>query len=579
VSPLWDRVFSSVQRTSPAAPATPAAPAVPERAADARFTQTITAGADSEQRGNTQNVFLDLVDRVFYLDLQVLEPTVPAAGAAPRRLAPGESLRAGREYLVRVSASTNQPTGGLPPGGISLQQREVRTAGGLELSLEIQRAATATERVGSVSDQGALLPSKPARAWQHDFRLLVRDDAPESATLVLIYMEAGSANNPRAASLLDIQIEGGRETVPETIARVLHLPVNAALPERTAILHIHAADAGRLQLLRVPRDLTNRANPVAIVDSPDLAFDPATDATEFLEDVRRGTRRVAADNPGNIIGWLRTVVDAYGDDCCVVIVDEADSRISWEMLDLDQRRYLGTAARVVRWTEAQYRDQVLGLELGEAVHSGRLAAYVQATAGASAVQPSPSLHQLAARLWDSPDELVEDLVTGVSPVGLVYVSSRGLLANGDEGPQVLAGMHIPGPATDATDVQFDDAAGLAPRPVFFVNAPYSARVPWRGARRCGVAHAALTQVAAGYIGTVGPVDRKFAEEIAEELLREAQSDEGVQPAELLRRLRTRAAVRLVDASLDRTQRRREFTETFLYVYYGNPWARIRLIAE
>jgi hypothetical protein len=554
-----DRVFSSAQRTSPAA--------VPERAADARFTQTITAGASSEQRGNTQNVFLDLVDRVFYLDLQVLEATASAPGAAPRRLAPGESLRAGREYLVRVSASTNQPTGGLPPGGLALQQRDVRTAGGLELSLEVQRAATATERVGSISDQGALLASKPARDWHHDFRLLVRDDAPESATLVLIYIEAGSANNPRAASHLEIQIEGGRETVPDAIARVLRLPINAALPERTAILHIHAADAGRLQLLRVPRDPANRANPITVVDAPELTINPAADATEFLEDVRRGTRRVAADNPGNIIGWLRTVVDAYGDDCCVVIVDEADSRINWEMLDLDERRYLGTAARVVRWTEAQYREQVLGLEMGDALHTGRLAGYVQAAQG------------VRAALSNSPDDLVEDLLTGASPVGLVYVSSHGLLANGDEGPQVLAGLHIPGPPTDATEVQFDDAAGLAPRPVFFVNAPYSARVPWRGPRRCGVAHAALTQVAAGYIGTLGPVNRAFAEEIAEELLREARSDAGVEPAEFLRRLHTRAAARLVDASLDRTQRRREFTETFLYVYYGNPWARIHLVAQ
>ena len=84
---LLDRVLSSVQRTSPAAAPPPrVAPLVPERAADARFTQTISSGAGSEQSGNTQNVYLDLVARVAVLP----RPGETVAGTSLERFPGGK---------------------------------------------------------------------------------------------------------------------------------------------------------------------------------------------------------------------------------------------------------------------------------------------------------------------------------------------------------------------------------------------------------------------------------------------------------------------------------------------------------
>jgi len=61
-----------------------------------------------------------------------------------------------------------------------------------------------------------------------------------------------------------------------------------------------------------------------------------------------------------------------------------------------------------------------------------------------------------------------------------------------------------------------------------------------GQQWCGLARATLKQVAASYIGTLGPVEPSYAARFAQRLLEEATSDKGVKPAELLREMRVQA---------------------------------------
>jgi len=75
---------------------------------------------------------------------------------------------------------------------------------------------------------------------------------------------------------------------------------------------------------------------------------------------------------------------------------------------------------------------------------------------------------------------------------------------------------------DPIQIRFDLAEDCVdPRPLFFVNAPFSARMLRRGSRLSGLARAALAQVAAGYIGLLGPVDRSAAGRLASCLVKRA----------------------------------------------------------
>ncbi len=67
---------------------------------------------------------------------------------------------------------------------------------------------------------------------------------------------------------------------------------------------------------------------------------------------------------------------------------------------------------------------------------------------------------------------------------------------------------------------------------------------------------------------------EYAARIGQEMLQRAASQEGLNPAEELRRLRAEAVERVKQDPSNKNQC--ELIYAFMYVYYGNPMARLRL---
>jgi hypothetical protein len=247
------------------------------------------------------------------------------------------------------------------------------------------------------------------------------------------------------------------------------------------------------------------------------------------------------------------------------------------MFRLSDGRHLGAVATVVRWTEALYFAQPLVLSTDEESLSGRFGAYVNKIDWDATKARRPVLARLKPMLISNPDDLDDELLPrpGAEPVALVYLGYGGLLVSGDEDDALARLGAMQKPYDAQVRLQFYNVVGrLNPRPVFLVDSAFSGRVLRRGQKLCGLAQAILTQVAGGYIGTLGPVDRKHAAKIAEEFLSEAEK--GVQPATLLRRLRAEAEKQLLDPQIPKKEREANFLQAFMYVYYGNPLARLQV---
>jgi hypothetical protein len=303
----------------------------------------------------------------------------------------------------------------------------------------------------------------------------------------------------------------------------------------------------------------------------------------YLQKLRDSFYDYNIDRAASVAAWFEKALHRFDKQCSVLIVDEAGALIPWEMFKLPDGSYLGARALIVRWAEAQYAAGQEGNIGGDAKYEGRLSAYVHPLDVAMMCQ-QPEMNRLLPKYHQSPLHLQRDLSSGGEQVGLVYLCYGGVLRYGDEQDCVTHLSRFK-PYQNDVRIRFDLLGGkLKPRPIFFVNAPYSGRMHKSGQQWCGLARATLKQVAASYIGTLGPIEPAYAARFAQRLLKEATSDKGVKPAELLREMRVQAIEQLNNKELNEEDYERAYKELaypFMYVHYGHPqdWLKITAVPE
>jgi hypothetical protein len=424
--------------------------------------------------------------------------------------------------------------------------------------------------------QGGKLPKDAPDDWLHDFRFTVANDARAGLVkLHLIYRESENGQ-PRDATSIELLLESTNAAQPLISCCIF---ANASIPKHTAILHIYPADETHVSLIGWVGEVANpprRLSPIDTHKLPDLSADATEDGLRRLQ---AQMHALAVYNEGNVAGWFEDVIALYREECSLVINDMADSRILWEMFKLKEGRYLGEEALVVRWMEAQHRQVAVSMSCGEETLEGRITACIPPRAGNGVLEILPALRNLPNNSYPSIDDLQYELLPneGASPpIALVYVDCEEILHYGDEGETELPKGHT-------LKLRFDDVEGqVKARPIFFANAPFSGRI-FRGRQTPrGIVSAVLREVGAGYVGILGrSVDHKYAAEIAGRFLQTAMSAEGICPAQFFRSLRKEASKNLIAPSLSperRKEARRRRDQTFLYVYYGNPQTRVRILA-
>ncbi len=556
-----------------------------KRRGDPAFVQEFSQGHSSTAEAVTLETQLYLSESDYYFELQPFEfEEMGEAGAgAFMPLPPATPLRAGRTYRVRVSLSQNEYRGSFQPAGqtYGLSQRPFKLPGEVFVQLcVVSQDPNVLDAVGAVVPAQGRLSLDDPEAQLHDFEFTIQKNYGLEFTLELLFWKSDGAKLPYSAAWLRLTLVGSEPAPPPVFNEVFALPAKASPPSDAAILHISQSREGGLRLLGWAGSHSDSSLSLDVRDFGWVDPEGCPNEDTYLQRLRNSFHDYNIDQAKTVSGWFEKALQRYGERCSVVIVDEAGVLIPWEMFKLTDGRYLGAHALVVRWAEAQYGGYQAVASVEGPRYEGRVSAYIHPL-DAEKIGEMPDMDRLLPDYKTTPQTLERDLLPdgAAGQVGLVYLCYGGILYYGDE-QNVIAGFSRFKPYEEDVLIRFNLVSGrLNPRPIFFANAPYSGRILKSGQQSCGLARATLRQVAASYIGTLGPIERSYAARFAQVLLEEAASDAGVKPAELLRRLRAEAIARVMNRDLPEDEFIRaynEFAYPFMYVHYGHPldWIKI-----
>ncbi len=343
---------------------------------------------------------------------------------------------------------------------------------------------------------------------------------------------------------------------------------NAATPSDTLVLRCRNRFIGEINLKLDKRLIVGAAQ-----------LFPKKTIPYILDTIHKFSR----DHAGELVQWLSKLTHTchhYQKLPFIIIVDTTGGgfEIAWELLEIDTYLYLGELTRIVRWYPFSPFGKPKMLEMKEVVYEGSVLAYIHS--GLAGIDHERAiLDKFEKKDIASFKELRKHLKKSgeLAEVGLVYIASHG------HGSSMLMDEAIQQPSDHLRALETERMPEhKEPRPIFFVNACDSARMLRnKGDAPSSFAESFMVQCASNYIGTVAPVNSVRASLIAKAVLELAQEEEGVQIAEMLRRLRAQAAENLRDAdengdALKKELHEKELFYTSMYVYYGNPLARLRL---
>lgn len=359
--------------------------------------------------------------------------------------------------------------------------------------------------------------------------------------------------------------------------------IATGLPEYMAVLAIAsenvAASSDGVEIKTTNCYVNNRtiSLQVALVAGIAQRFPNDVPAAEILERLKY----FSIDQAGELAAWLRDFRAACKQRQqrpCIIIVDTTHGlEIPWELLEIDVFEYLGAVAQVVRWYPFKAYGKSKMLVVKEMLHEGSALAYLDQdleftrrerdALRQSVKEDLPHLRSLRIRLRQR---------NSLARVSLVYIACHGV--NGNR----LSARLLQRPNNQLRSLETAHMPEHAePRPVFFLNSCDSARI-LRDSRTdpSSFATSFLVQCASNYIGTMAPVGTEKASEIGESIIGQAKSAEGVQIAEALRVIRAQVVKKFCQADQENDAPRElqeELFYTFMYVYYGNPLARLRLL--
>jgi hypothetical protein len=278
-----------------------------------------------------------------------------------------------------------------------------------------------------------------------------------------------------------------------------------------------------------------------------------------------------SDTKYELTRWLTTLRQEVGSDLRLIIWDDTDFGIQWELfwhgMDEDPG-WLGASVQLIRWTTVHDpgRHDQFSAETGAT--DGRHVLYYEdsALAVTVSIQPDGQPGYKAARTME---ELLTELA-GPSNYGLVYIRGHGA-HDTDLFKAKLAGVCL-------ADFAGRSMPGLRrARAVVFLNACNSARpvvdksLGDEGNRN--FAEVFLRQRATGVIATMAEVPVGHAVALARRLVTQARTD-GVAVPEYLRAHRVRYARRLPEHTMNLTDEDRlaivHFVYASMFAYFGHP---------
>lgn len=490
-----------------------------------------------------------------------LDPYIPDADAAPDA-GPGPSavLTPGRTYtlfVAMVPATARTDRTALVGGASEIQVRTRAT--GLKVTPAAQEL-----------DPGDLDGGGPPLS----FDVEVAAGRPrETATLDLVVRDKVTRREQRVGGI-QIHVAGDHHVPdPEFLTRC-PVVLDSRPPDTIAVLHVVAAGPGELQVTGFhARTGLFRSGPVEQPDQSLVDLGKDANSKQSLAEIGEFSRKQVPE----LLDWLLRVLDAGGDDLALVIVEHADTHIPWEMLQIEAKgasRPLGAKITVVRWLLVQLGPRRLNLDLTstDSRWDGGVLSHVDHVNLASTGLERDELARCAATSCATLNDVRTRLQQPLGGVGLIFLACHGVLAKDTKHGFELKDLKNPHQRIHPLDLGLLGSLE-GPRPMAFLNACHSARVVRDRSGINGLPEIFLAKFAQAYLGTLGPVDDALAASIAGQFLREARSADGVHVPTFLKTLRAAAAAAL---ELNDPDSRRRYLDTFMYVFYGTPFARLKL---
>ncbi|GCF09603.1 hypothetical protein [Dictyobacter arantiisoli] len=277
--------------------------------------------------------------------------------------------------------------------------------------------------------------------------------------------------------------------------------------------------------------------------------------------------------------WLTWLEKSYHEECYLIIEDESALEIPWEMLELQgDYRYLGVEFKVARWISRSVQAIPMNLAVNTSTHQGSVISYLDSMLKEEETKAERAIlqHFLLEECSDLNSLNQRFKKDGnLTNIGLIYIGSHGEAGN----KLHMASQQV----FPAGRLKLMDEHAY-PRPLAFFNACESARLGLIGTfDNNSFVTTLLERIVQGYIGTLAEVGSKRASAIAYSLLSTAQRNPDLPIAAILQQIRKEAAQRLrqtyenlSDDDPKEKAAEQAFIYTFLYVYYGNPLASLRL---
>ena len=501
-----------------------------------------------------------------YFQLEVVEEIPDDPFDDPQQI----ELQPGQQIHLRLTTSDN----GSP------DQHPFNIRSDLQLCLRQQGFSAVGVRI---TDPRLRVLRKDLDSLSHDFEITIPNQHPRGVvTFELLFIEDGKNQKPKHAAEITRLVAGNENLIDPTLFQSARVTLNAVPPEHVAILHIEEPSAGRYRLKGWNRrvdnlaiELTKPGEMISLADFVEGKVSPDT----VRGTVKSFSRR--ASQP--LMKWFQLLYDRFGQELCLIIADHSNAEIPWEMIEFKPDNHLGAMCIVARWIPVVKHSAADQLSVGAKQHRGGVIAHLDSQGLKHTELERQALTQLKTNFHNTIKEFRQRLKQSLQDIGLVYMACHGFFtyneehriynekyraAIGNEKDRSLQITHV-----QLEDLQQNDDA----RPLFFVNACHSARVV-RNLQGYffGLPEVMLARLASGYIGALGQVGMKYAASIGQQILEKARcSDEGINPAEELRRIRAEAVRQL---SIDQKEENMlNFVYAFMYVYYGNPLACLRLI--
>jgi hypothetical protein len=508
----------------------------------------------------------------------------------PDESEPVEQLQAGETYLLTITCED-------APSSINQQIRQDGQPIAEHFDLGLSYAY----------DVNVTSPITPAKQWftfdgifhdQFPHALILPADLPSCMLTINIKLKTHQRPFPITVAQYELPVRG-QEIAAPPIEIFEIAQINQQLPAKTAILLVESATQAHQVRLRgwseVGQQLDNTIAINSIVSIEEIPRywkrmkqihlkemeqqKKEKEERQHIEDEKNTPDKIlkklaylSRTSFPQLQSWLNKLLIDAQEQLDLIVVDLTEKEFPWELLEMSGNRYLGVCARVIRWLPTFYFEMRRKLTIESDFHEGSVISYLDPSFKTDLQlqyeYEQNTLQYLNGITCPSLPDIRKQLDNLPEKTGLIYIG-----CHGRDGRHLLQqGMSV----FSSIMLEGMDSDRLLHLTVF-INACESARTiknDWNDPSN--FVKTFLAYGVSGFIGTLAQIGVHTAPTIARQILLAALQPGGVQIAEMLRILRKTEIEKLKQIASPTEDDYYRVIDTFMYVYYGNPLARLQL---